>query len=688
MPFKSSERRREYQRAYGKRHPGDRHLSRVARADEAARYIAVDGEGLGDLYAYLADSTGRSLGPRRDGLSTMACLDFLVDLGLRPEPSIVVGFSLGYDIENVLADLKERTFERLDDPSVWTRWGDFLLKYWPRKRFQVKRISDGAYIRIDDVFSFFNTGFERVVSDWLGKDAASPLLAEGKRTRGTWTWDDYESGFVQRYNAEELRLLVGVMRRFNAAKHSVGIRTADHYSPAALSRAKLQEWGVRPYITDLPPGVREAAYAAFFGGRIECAAYGVHRGAVYNYDLNSAYPRFTSVLPDLAHGRWVRERKQDVPRWGEVVLYHLRWHFKAKRRFYPFPWRESNGAVYFPDKGTGWVWSPEFESAFRSGAFGSAGSVTILDAWRFVSEPERGLEPVRPFARIIDLYRQRKEYANLPEEKVIKLVLSAIYGKLAQRTSASRRQPTYHQIAYAGLITSRVRALLYEVVRTAEESIISIATDGVYSTEPLTLPPNLVGDYLGQFKGKRYEEMVSLQSGVYRLRDVDGWHSFGRGFGERDLPWDRIVAGWHARQREIAYELRKPRFVGHRLAFQTDPSTWRKWIPVTKKISLGAVGKRTDVAVCREVDRSHELAWTAPDSLGLTINSESAPNLPNFEGRETERDRKPVDERRDLPLGEGTCEDLNDPLGEDGPEPDPVAEHDVPVRPPGLRSER
>ncbi len=627
MPYKDPEKRRKWWAAHKGNYPADRHANRITRADERAEYVTVDGEGLDNSYVYLADSDGRAIGPVRSGLSTDACLGFLADLGTRPQPAIVVGYSLGYDVENWIADLKRPLLASLDEhPDKWTRYGDFLLKYWPRKRFQIKRLSDGAYVHIDDVFSFFNVSFETVVTRWLGADAPSPILAEGKARRGRFTWADYESGWVQRYNAEELRLLVGVMKRFNAAKRAVGIRTSDHYSPAALSRDMLVRWGVRDHIADLPPAVEGPAYAAFFGGRIECAAYGTHRGTVHNYDLNSAYPRMASLLPDLANGTWVRDPDYPNP---NVSLYKVRWNLPRGRRFYPFPWRDSNGAVYFPPRGTGWVWGPELDAALEAGGFPES-RIRVLDGFHFIEQPRDPLQPVRPFAGVIDLYTERLKRAGQPEEKVLKLVLSAIYGKLAQQTSATRKKPRYHQIAYAGLITSQVRALLYRLIRSNEPAIISVATDGVFSTEALAVPPNLIGGYLGQFKEARYDEMVSLQSGVYRLRSGPDWESYGRGFGERDLPWAEIAAAWSEGRGEIAYTLKKRRFVGHRLAARTNPADWRKWVPVSKTIHLRAVGKRYDPPGSRSRDPSRELVWTLPEWVGFEPVRESSPNVPDF----------------------------------------------------------
>jgi hypothetical protein len=646
--------RKGYWAAYAKAHPErkkDRHKSRPsshgkrALAYRAGQIVAIDGEGIQvgnkQNYAYLADSTGREIW-EPDEIPPARALDFLCGI---PQPSVVVGFGIGYDVEKILLGLpraKRREIDRSSSP-VW--WGDYRIRYWPKKRFEVWRFNGKkrtGYCRVDDVLSNFGEGFEGVAKKWLGVEGG--ILTEGKARRGSFTADDLD--YIRRYTGEELRLLVEVVRKLKDARLSAGFKSSSLYSPANLSVELLLRLRIRRVLTHVPSEMVDPSYRAFMGGRIEAVAYGSYDGPVWEYDINSAYPWALSVLPNLSKGTW-----RPVTKWCGInppALYHVRWNFPEGRRIYPFAWRSARGGIYYPPKGEGWVWWPEIATPILN----NPECVTVLGGWEFVG---RGLKE-RPFKKIAETYakRQRMKDAGDPAEFALKLALNSMYGKFAQRISATRGKPRFHDIVYAGVITSACRAKLYNACFD-EDSVVTFNTDAAYLTKPAIFATE--NPDLGEWKGERYDGIQILQSGVFRLKKGGVWlPSKGRGFGDRSVPWDSIVAAWKEGRTTATVKL-KDRFVSHRFAdARARLELAGTWEPVRRTVNVAATGKRADLPNWREHNPATELRWTAPESVGISEFDVSAPNLPPWEmptqsSQGKRRSRRPESQSPSAPEG-------------------------------------
>jgi hypothetical protein len=688
MPFKDPKRAQEYQRDYHAKHPrpnrGETHTTRPGYVSKRDRFVAIDGEGynLSDrqhAYAWLAASDGKRtvhvFNP--SGLDHRACDEFLLSLPTEFGPSIFVAFGMGYDTEFWIPT-RRSTLEYLDRTGRCLD-GPYRYLLWPRKRFEIARIRDshdqpvkGPMVTVDDVFSNFSSSFEEAVNKWdiTFPKSDAEILHQGKKKRGRFTLHDFDSGFVERYNAVELRLLVELVRALRHARENVGIVTSSYYSPANLSTVLFRRYGVK--IEPPKPGLEEhvwkASYAAYFGGRIECAAYGTYIGKVWEYDVNRAYPWAMSTLPNFGRGSSDSDSSyRPGSRWS---LYHLRWDFTdLNLRFNPFPWRDTGGAVYYPPRGTGWAWAPEVRAEFVR-----TGRVEILDAFHFTPTES----DARPFSWQEEVYRQQQRFAqkslsegrpnpdyNLGAALVLKLGQNSAYGKLAQRVSAQtepgpdglrvRVRPRFHNPIYAGLITSIGRSRLWDLIHEVNEleefgnddlGVIALATDAVFTSRPLwshaiedgepPLPGRRIlgatefGSRFGAVKIDEFHKMQSLQSGVYRLFGGKEPVVRGRGFGDRKVPWDKIESGWRNCLASITFHLE--RFIGHRWARAQSKFAPRSWVKVPRTITLGAVGKRRldpPPHYTRRRNPATRLYWTMPID-DVDYYAESAPNLPDF----------------------------------------------------------
>jgi hypothetical protein len=75
-------------------------------------------------------------------------------------------------------------------------------------------------------------------------------------------------------------------------------------------------------------------------------------------------------------------------------------------------------------------------------------------------------------------------------EKVIKLVLNSVYGKLAQYVGSEGKVPKCANPYYAAAITSYCRRRLMEAMLISPASIVFAATDGIVSTTALHILPD------------------------------------------------------------------------------------------------------------------------------------------------------------------------------------------------------
>ena len=249
-----------YYRDYRKQHPderrGDRHADRGSVGYRSEHFVAIDGEGLThhrswcritpgqstvapirdttcacpQSYVYLAAWDGREgaepmelHNPDWAGLSTLQVFGFLMKIAEHYSPAKFVVFGLGYDLQMWLRDFGPPDVWRIRRAkrSVWSRTGEWRVHYLPKRNAVVqsgswqvvdghRRFKPGASISIDDLHTFFNTRFEKVVRDWFREDptfrADYETIARGKAGRRFFTVADYESGEVQRYNKVELKL--------------------------------------------------------------------------------------------------------------------------------------------------------------------------------------------------------------------------------------------------------------------------------------------------------------------------------------------------------------------------------------------------------------------------------------------------------------------------------------------------
>lgn len=468
-----------------------------------------------------------------------------------------------------------------------TRYQGFDIEYIPRKWFRVAYGHDKGRTtaKIFDTFSFFNTSLGNTLRKYrIGSQEQLDRIDAGKGERPDFRFSDIVTS-IEPYWETELDLMVCLMDTFRGILAKSGIFPTSWHGPGAIASYLLNTNNVRSYMEFTPDEIIEAGRYAYFGGRFEPFMAGYYDGPIYSADINSAYPYSHSRLPNLSTGKWLHGfgRPDTSPSDTRLGIYRIRYQKEISSKAMPLPHRDKSGSVYFPPATNGWFHAPEAGMVYNH-------PNAEFDEWYIFDD-----DGTYPFAWIEEMYEKRLEMQKIGDatEYGLKLGINSLYGRVAQRTGWERTQsaPRWHNLEWAGSITSECRSMVYSAARMAGNGLISIDTDGVLSCVPFGKLPNGTGNRLGQWKVTQYTGMLYIQNGFYWLRDERGnWlPPKTRGIPRKRLDFDRIWPEISA-GRDIV--VNQHSFIGFGLALRGRIDDWRKWLDEPRRISFGGTGKR------------------------------------------------------------------------------------------------
>jgi hypothetical protein len=646
VPFRDPEHRRACNARAARRFRATEH-GKQARRDYAREqrrekilarpFVGVDGEGagvdaLGRQRYTLLRAGDQELWKGGRHLTAEECLGFLSDL---PRGPIYVGYFFGYDSTQILRTLPPERLERILSGSgkrmSGVEWHGFEIIYLRRKHLRVRRVGQESWITISDVGSFFQCGFVKALETWgVADEATRKRIQAGKDRRGgdTTTAED------RKYNALEVEYLAELMDRFRKVTDEADCRPAAWEGPGYIASALMRIRGIpkREDRPELPADVRNAAIAAYYGGRFELFQFG-EVGKAYSYDINSAYPAAMLTLPCLIHGRWVRIRgparrsRTGHGPWLAHVTFRKRDQYVCD-----LPIRTQERRIVWPRTGSGWYWGVEIEAAERAGT-----RVTIDKAFRFESDCD-----CHPFSWVPELYAERKRLGKSGKGMVLKLGINSLYGKTAQSVGSA----PYASPVWAGLITATTRATIIDAYRLIPgDALTMIATDGIYTR--CEIPGLPVSSNLGDWEADNVDDLLTVQPGCYfqgkdkvRSRGVNR-STFGP---HREAFRAEIRRGLRAGRPELgALSIPVQTFVGLSLALHLGkPEAAGRWERVPRRIAFDHTTKR-------------DPRWTRRGGFAQTFTQagggESVPYDRNFgtsEGSDKYRDQLCRDEQPDF----------------------------------------
>lgn len=588
--------RRENQRLYSKtrtsKHVSGKSLSKFQKG----YFIGWDGEGIEtgnllpngekeQLYVLLANSEDDYI-LHNDGISTISALDFLTS-SKYPSNCIHCCFGASYDVTKILIDLPENSLRLLHDGDNYVSYGQYELEYRARKSLTIRKMKvetrNGKQYKIYDhkkkkmlvektvvlwdVIGFFQKKFILVLQEWLKgteyeyylTDGTLSFIQENKNKRGSFTDREIQDTILP-YCLKECRLLKILMQILHRYIKDAGLVLNRWDGAGAAAAALLSREQVKRHIRIgehldeecLPQEVVLASEYAYYGGWAECFLFGSIDGPIYRKDICSAYPSVMPLLPSLVQGSWHRWKSgnmlpleealacADIPD-GSFYVGHIQWKNGPKYGPGPFNFRHHTGNILRPTMGQGWQWSPEIQAAWRNRErFLNNVPLEIMADDIMYFQPETNA--TFPFGFVRPLYDLRRSLKRrgIGYQIVLKLALNSLYGKLAQSLGYNERRgikPPFHNLVYAGLITSFTRAKIMDAVLQHPSDIISIATDGVYSRRNLQLDE---GSGLGQWEPAEFDKMTIIQSGFYWLKKGDEVKYYYRGMNEGCLTMSQV----------------------------------------------------------------------------------------------------------------------------------------------------
>lgn len=561
----------------------DRKLSR--------EFIMWDGESPQDTgYSLFGNSKGFEI--CHPFLGTVECLELIMETERQNPDAIHIGFGFNLDVSFITREIPRRQLSALHRNGSCV-WQDWELEHIPHKWFRVRRGEIDC--RIYDIHTFFMGGYVTSLQMFgVGTTYELEILTGEKARRGEFLWSEINE--IRDYWKLELKLgpQLGDALRDALYKSSQYVPISWH-GPGAIARMALTRHHVYDAMSECPSPVKQAAQYAFAGGRFELFLCGYAQCPVYEWDINSAYPFYATMLPNLARGHWRRTRHYES---GKFAVYNIRYENTDEpfdnrhHRPYPLFRRLENQTVCWPNKVDGWYWAPEAELVADDI------HAKFVEGWVFDEDDPND----KPFAWLAEYFHRRKvaDKAGSMAGYAFKIIINAIYGQLAQRAGwdkKNNRPPKSHQLEWAGFITSGCRAAVYRAALAAGDKLISINTDSIQALAPIDDVLN-IGSELGQWKPTVYEEGIFWQSGIYCLREELGYDKkLGYGWTKsktRGIPKNSYEAEDLLRCMENDEPLRldKKVFVTYGLA---DNGRWDErntWAIEPHEFVMGGSGKR------------------------------------------------------------------------------------------------
>lgn len=597
---------------------------------ELRQFIAWDGEGAnlngeGRPQSYIlfgcSDSDIQLLASDTH-LHTFDILDYIISVGERRPSAFHVGFAFGYDANMILRSLHQTTLTKLHTTGKITlRRGDdrFHIHYLPKKWFSVTKFKPQwnrktnpmakTTVRIYDLFGFFAKSFIKAYEELVGP--VPEIVMEGKRARGDFHTLGAE--YVEKYWRAEIIMLRELAEELRKRLYGAGLRITQWHGPGALASFAMRKHGVDKFKADCPQPVKDAAKYGYAGGRFEIFHLGRKLGPIYSLDINSAYPFGISQLPDLTTGTW-SHRTGPFSRVARFGIYRIRLRPNSarglgmgfERQPSPLFHRDRMGNISYPWLTEGWYWSPEVRNLFKLDPAG----YEIIEGWEYTgwnTGTEEGSAPTAPFVWVREMYEQRREWKakGMGAQLALKLCMNSLYGKMAQRVGwneEKREPPKWHQLEWAGWVTSLTRAMLWDVMsRIPYDALVAVETDGLYTTmHPRLLGISTSAD-LGRWEVAEYDEIMYVQSGMAWLRKDGEWACKRRGLDARTFALDDCATYLQRLgplQQWLPYVGETTRFIGLGAALNgSAPLKVRHcvWQTAAREIRPGQDGKRVHI---------------------------------------------------------------------------------------------
>lgn len=237
---------------------------------------------------------------------------------------------------------------------------------------------------------------------------------------------------------------------------------------------------------------------------------GLFRDNTFDYDMNSCYAYFLSLIRDYEHAEYTPYSKdykyKDLIGKGDITgNFYVRLHINDNIVCHPFHKVGNNGKAIYPigDYDT-YLTLEEILTLYRY----HIGTCEILDG--FYIKFKSGLMPM--YVRVNEWFKIRLMGEN--ENKFMKGVLVEMIGKTLNIKDDLEVSDTYNPLI-SGWIYSQARLAVFRFIMHNElqNDVIAVSTDGVLSTKPATKTKLVDKTVLGGWRLNPSEPTLVLSPG-------------------------------------------------------------------------------------------------------------------------------------------------------------------------------
>lgn len=465
-------------------------------------------------------------------------------------------WNLRYDVQAILKHLlkenednwREVTEEILGDGYTYT---DKIKRTIKIKYIQSKKLSitlNKRTVNFYDIAQFYgHISLDRASKDYLGRqkeDYANWVEMSKEYQQGKYTnkeMKDYlfhnldDVGEYCKLDADLTLNLANYMKQ--------GFERAGIPFKKPLSQAKLAEEYIKATNNyPLPPEMlgrkiadyHEKVRYSFHGGIFETLQRGLFEEEIFDYDINSAYPKTMSTLPNWGNGEFKRvDTFSDHIKYGWYLCeFDCRWipyvNFKENYKIaqlFDGEFEEviaSNYRIFYP---TG-----------KRVQFITRIELNFLIKHNFYYKVLGGIEWEQtknkyesPFSWVEETYYKRaaikKADKNDMRQYALKILLNSSYGKTAQQEPFRGDLTNFF---YASYITADTRIKLAEVAEKHPKNVIDIATDGICLNKEVK-GLEIDDTKLGAWDLSIFDKALFIGSGIRQMFTGDKYETYARG---------------------------------------------------------------------------------------------------------------------------------------------------------------
>ena len=441
-------------------------------------------------------------------------------------------WNLRFDAQAILKLLPyDKLIELWKAKNNRIEYGGYRITYIPKKMLVISIIEGkkGAIHLYDASQYYGNKSLDSQAKEYLNEGKLGTVSA--KEIGKSRAYYDGNVDEIILYCNRDAELTLKLAKLSMKNIETLGFNPSNPISPASISRKYQRKRGFPKSLKKMKGMELKAnvvAMKAYKGGIFATYRRGFFNQPLYDYDVNSCYPNIMVNLPDWRNGHFENiEKEPENYEYGwilcdidtEYIPYQDKEHYTVKE--------------IYEDIGE---WDMEYTAKKVTYPTGLRTVVLTTDEYRWLKEEgeyvkwlDEGIGWVKendnypnPFIWMKEMYKKRKDYKKTDPAlaQTMKLLMNSLYGSTVQRKNGIGDLSNF---CYGSYITGRARKQMFDVVKANKEVICNVATDGLLSTEKLSVSENfVVGDNLGEWEYHEYTKGLVIGNGIRQLWLADG----------------------------------------------------------------------------------------------------------------------------------------------------------------------